>query len=72
MIDKQLVDEIKTTAWREVKLIPGRTNGQPVLHIRDLEGRSSRTIKNRGEWFTHPLHPRNRPPRKRDEGEAEQ
>lgn len=69
----QLKKEVEKTAWREVRVKVGRTNGQDVLHVRDIPGRNSRTIKGLGEWVNHPLHPRNRPkkPRKKeDDGTA--
>jgi hypothetical protein len=71
MTTDQLEDEVRKTAWREVRVKRGVTNGQDVLHVRDIPGKTSRTIKGLGEWVNHPLHPRNRPKkarRKEDDG----
>lgn len=71
MTPEQLVEEIKQSAWSRVEVKTNTTNGEPVFHVRDLEGRSSTTIRNYGEWLLHPLNKRNRPSR-RERGELEE
>ena len=62
-----LADEIRKSAWTSVKIKSGRTNGRPVLHVRDLTARRSDTIYDRAGWLLLPCHPDNRPARIRDE-----
>lgn len=71
MTADQLAEEVAQSAWRNVKVKVGRTNGEPVIHINDLEGRESWTIRNLGEWLVHPLNIRNRPTRREREKEVD-
>lgn len=69
MTPEQFVEEIKDSCWGRVSVKIGRINGEPVFHIRDIDARTSSTIRNLGEWLVHPQNKRNRPPRQRAEKE---
>lgn len=62
-----LMRAIPKEAWRQVKVKRGRTNGEAVIHIRDVDGRASTTIATVGEWLAHPLRYNNRPSKRRQE-----